>query len=704
MAPRVCDGAIIILDIGKNVSQKEEKDEKSFFIEAREFVSRLIERKILSQGKNLVGLLLLGSKKTHNRMAEECDDAFRHLDMILELQEPTWEMIRNLPETPSKSRGDWIEALIVAADHFKNGISGIKFTSKKIILVTNFMSATCLDGSDIEQVMNGFKEDDFELDVIGPDLSDNSLKGEDIEMAKKFIETTNGATASFKDAMRYLLFHKKKVVNSMPWNVDLSIGPNIKIPVSSYIRLKDEPAVNKWMKAVKDPVTLTSSTTEAIIKNKIHMNTENQTVVNHDAVISGYHYGQQIIPFTECDKSLLYNSGEKCLSLYGFTHSSIISWQNLRGDGLSYVFGRKGDKKAQHTIRCLVECLHEMNLVGLVRRVYNKGCAPKMYALMPVIDNDNYICLSMAEVCYSDEIKYMTFPSTNLKRFECSDEEVNAFKDLIGAMDLTKAYDDTFDDTEAFPIAETVSPAVQYVLDCIAFRAMNPGKPLPKPRDDIMMLFKVPPLVEKRSREPLEKLKNMFTLVKIQKKRKQEVKHTVTEDKTAQNDEKPNGHVLEDKIPLIKLPVANPTLVTKIGTNTPVDDFKTLVDNGKTLTDLSIGMTDAIENLVYCNLDGTYSKALTTMRFFRAECVKADPTPYNDWIIKFKKTLNERKIEDVIALICSNQLDLILKEENNLSTYDNLNSCESQLYENDTVPDGTELTIDQEINDLFDEM
>lgn len=45
-----------------------------------------------------------------------------------------------------------MDALVVAADHFKNGLSQVKVNSKKIILMTNFMCPTCLDENDIEKV------------------------------------------------------------------------------------------------------------------------------------------------------------------------------------------------------------------------------------------------------------------------------------------------------------------------------------------------------------------------------------------------------------------------------------------------------------------------------------------------------------------------------------------------------------------------
>ena len=95
---------LIILDIGRNVSTAEEKGEKSFFENAKECTARIIERKVLSQGKNLVGIILLGSKKTKNNMASQYDGAFKHIEVLSELQTPTWKMIRSLPEKVNKTR------------------------------------------------------------------------------------------------------------------------------------------------------------------------------------------------------------------------------------------------------------------------------------------------------------------------------------------------------------------------------------------------------------------------------------------------------------------------------------------------------------------------------------------------------------------------------------------------------------------------
>ncbi|XP_059050641.1 X-ray repair cross-complementing protein 5-like [Achroia grisella] len=703
MPPKIDQASIIILDIGKNVALPDEKV-GSFFDKAKACAARVLERKIMNQGKSLVGLILLGSKKTQNNMAKSSDGNFKYIEMLAELQSPSWEMIRNLPNTPSNKKGDWIDALIVAADHFKNGISGVKIAEKKIILMTNFKAPTYADAVEIEQVCNGFKEEEFEVDVIGPDIYEDFEKFEgDYKIARHFVENTGGATATFDNTMRYLLFHKKKSVGAMPWNVDLSIGPNIKIPVSSFIKSKDEPAVKKWGKAVKDSMSNTASSAEAILKHKTYV-TENQTVIQNDDITKGYYYGQYIIPNSNIYETP-YESGEKCLSVYGFTDVNNIKWENLNGNGISYVFGRKDDKKAQYAVRCLVECLLDQNLAAIARRVYNKGNAPKMYALFPVIDTNNYICLSMIEICYKEDIKYMAFPVTNLKKYECTNKQVEGFKNLIKAMNLSNAYDETYDDREAFPIAETVSPSVQYILDCIAFRAMNPEKPLPQPRDDIMMLFKVPPLVEKRSRDPLNNLKDLFILKKIEHRVKNQ-----KDNRAPLLDSKDDQTIVEFKdpsndIPKVHLNAAKGNEVIGIGTENPIMDFETLLDKHQTVPDLSSQMSTAIERLFYSNFDGNFGKALNTLTYFRNKCVQTDPSCYNNWYMQYKISLAECSNDDILKVINDKKLGFILKEENVLSTYESPDSHEeSQLYENDTVPDMTEVTVKSDVHDMFDEM
>ncbi|GBP10631.1 X-ray repair cross-complementing protein 5 [Eumeta japonica] len=703
MAPLNVDATIIVMDIGRNVSESEDKNDKSFFKSARECVIRIIERKIMSRPKDLIGIILLGSKKTNNVLAEQCDGAFRHIEVLCELTAPNWQVLRDLPEKALKKEGDWFEALIVAAERLKNSTFGK--VNKKVILMTNFQHPAVI-GDNSEQVLNGFVEDKIEVDIIGPEIFDDVYKGDDIDLARKFVEVTDGVNVTFENAMRYLLFHRKKAVTPMLWNVGLSIGESISIPVSVYGRIRDETVIKKWQKAVKNPVTNTASTVEGVYRNTKFISTENQTEVEAENIIPAYMYGGFAVPISSTNESMLYNSGDKCLSIYGFTNTDNIKWHNLTGNGVSYLFGRKGNKKAQATIDTLIHCLKDLNMVGIVRRVYNKGNAPVMHVLFPVIDNNDFICLSLVALCFKEDIKSMAFPPTNLKKYNSSEEQINAFKDLIKAMDLMNANDENYDDKEAFPVAETVNPSIQYILDCIAFRAMNPGKPLPQPRDDIIMLFKVPSLVEKRAREPVDRLKKLFVLKEIEikaKKGKQKVNNT-------NNSTSFNNDIVTEDVPKMNLQLLQKLHlseeVTSIGTIDPISDMKALLNKGKTLADLKLEIVEVIENLIYINFDDDYTKALETMRFFRTESVNNEPSHYNDWLVTFKSNLMERQKNNVLHMIIEEKLNLITKDENSSSSFtlEDTNKEDSQLYENDTIPNSTELLISSELNDLYDEM
>ncbi|XP_014361354.2 X-ray repair cross-complementing protein 5 [Papilio machaon] len=701
MSQKVDQATIIILDIGKNTSS-DDKSENNFFEKAINCTKRIIERKIMSQGKDLVGILLLGSKKTRNNLAEQCPGDFKRIELFIDLETPSWKMIRDLPTAPTIAKGDWFDALIVAADFFKNCFSGYKTQNRRILLMTNFESTSKVDESQFEQVLNGFKEEDFQVDVIGYDIYSDTYKNNDVHFIRRLVDGTNGVSALFDDTMRYLVFHKKRHVNPIPWNVDLCIGPNIKIPVSSYIRIKDEHVVKSWTKAVRDPVTGSASVTEAATKKTLYMNPENKDVVKSPELIKGFHYGQELIPFLDVDKTLIYNSGPKSLTVYGFTDAKRVQWQNLNGDGLSYIFGRKGDKKAQEAVRTLVECLIESNLVGIVRRVYNNGNAPRMYVLMPVIDPNDYVCLSMAGICFKEEIKYMAFPQ--IEKVTCNKEQVDAFKDLIKAMDLTNAYNDDYDDNEAFPVAETISPSIQYVLDCIAFRAMNPGKPLPPPRKDIMMLFSVPELIEKNSVDIIDKLKTLFVLKKVEIKKRNKKQDVSNNDDAMDSSSKMNESIVND-LPKVDLPISSKTdKIKNIGTVDPINDYKALKDLGKPMKEIVSEMTNAIECLFHSNLDGHCARALDAMKFLRTESIVGDPSDYNNWLRNFKIELHNRNKNNIIELIKEKQLNYIIKDENSLSKYDSNDCDESQFYEMDTAPNITETDISTEVNDFFNDM
>ncbi|CAH2043304.1 unnamed protein product, partial [Iphiclides podalirius] len=142
----------------------------------------------MCQGKDLIGVILMGTKETKNSLAEQCPGSFKHIKFFSELELPAWKTIRELPSVPTQYRGDWFDALVVAADYFKNGFSGIKCLNRRIILMTNFECYSSVDENDFKQALNGFKEGDIQVDVIGCDIYSEICKNNDIDLVKKIVE------------------------------------------------------------------------------------------------------------------------------------------------------------------------------------------------------------------------------------------------------------------------------------------------------------------------------------------------------------------------------------------------------------------------------------------------------------------------------------------------------------------------------------
>lgn len=66
-----------------------------------------------------MGLILLGSEDTNNPLADE--DAYNNIEISHRLQSANWEMVHTISSFKNGTSvdGDWLDALIVAADFLK---------------------------------------------------------------------------------------------------------------------------------------------------------------------------------------------------------------------------------------------------------------------------------------------------------------------------------------------------------------------------------------------------------------------------------------------------------------------------------------------------------------------------------------------------------------------------------------------------------
>ncbi|XP_077286689.1 X-ray repair cross-complementing protein 5 Ku80 [Arctopsyche grandis] len=687
MAPSSVEATVLILDIGPSVARKEKNGTLSFYEKARSCIMRIIERKIFSRPCDLIGVIIMGSEDT-NHYFDSNDHRYRNLSIAIKLTTPSWDLIENLAENvkTSEYNADWIGALIVAADFLESDLGNTKVAHKKIVLMTDLKTCPKVNEVDISSVVDMYQSKELELIVIGPDIwidedsepaymMDKGKQQEESEIIlKKIVSDLSGITCSFEEALLQLIFHKRKATNPYPWNVDLCIGSNISIPVSGYGKIRDDKTIGQWRKRYKGPNDEQYFNPDQIINKKSYFQKEdNTTAVDELDIVSGYLYGQTAVPFTKLDKTMEYESGPKCLTVFGFTKRSNINWNNLSGDGTTYVVARKGDENATIALDALVTTLERLNLVAIVRKVYNKSTAPHMNVLFPNVDDD-YKCLSMINLAYKEDYRYMAFPSLNKKKYIANDDQIKAIDDLIDSMDLS-AVDEY--GREFLSLENSVNPVIQHFFDTISHRARHPDEPLPPIRPEVQELLEVPIPITKIMLEPLESVKKNFELIIHEKVKtgKYWVNQNLKQEDKSSDIAEPSTSSITPKVstvPKVSTSVASimASQTTRVGTVNPVKDFTELLQNGEPFDSVCEQMIESIERLVLFTLSSNNTKPLSALKALRVECVLKNTLIFNNWISQFKVALLERCKEDFFDVLVAQKLGLITKTENPSSTCD----------------------------------
>lgn len=547
-----------------------------------------------------------------------------------------------------------------------------------------------------------YRENNLELIVIGPDIWGDDLhdKPKDTEqqkselLLKTMVTDLDATTCSFEEAIEQLIFHKRKSTKPMPWNVDLTIGTKISIPISGYGKIRDDKTVGQWRKWYKNPIENTFDSYWITSKVNYYMKEDNTAEVDELDIVRGYMYGQTIIPYTKMDAEMEYKSGPRCLSVFGFTDKSNINWNNLTGDGITYVVARKDDDNAKVALDAFVTTLDNLKKVAIARKVYNNNGAPHMNVLIPVIEEDHK-CLSMINLAYKEDYRRIAFPSLDKEKFRSDSEQIKAVDSLIESLNLSLVFEEN---KEYFPIENSVNPSIQNFFDTLSYRALHPDEPLPPQRPEVQDLLQIPEPFVKMMDEPIKSIKKNFELIVHEKVKTG--KYWVNQY-LKQEDDAPTASTSVPAKTNVTVASVMASQTTQVGTIQPADDFKELVSQGEPLVAVSEQMIDVIERLVFQTLDTNYNKPLLALKTLREECVAHNPSIFNNWIVQMKTVLLERSKESFFTFVIDQKLGLISKEENADSTATDINIASFYNIKPDKINDDIDDMDTSDIDDLF---
>jgi len=712
----------IVLDVGPSMVQTP-PGVSSALDTAIEGINMILQRKMFSEAKDEVALILFGCADTENPLSD--GDTYQNIVLKRPLGVPDFDLLETVQNDlqPSDSPGDFLDALVVAMDHLETGLQGKKgFGTRRLILFSD-LGGPFAD-QELETIVGAIQKTGTELNVIGPNLDDEDegdqkpadgaradgggqgqghrkqksaqqKAGE--ALLKHMLDQVTGECYSFSEALPALSYFQSRQVKPMAWKVNLEIG-SVAIPVAGYSRLKEFKLKQSWKKVYAQDTSVTPGTLRTY-----HMKDEEETEVDKEDLVEGYRYGNTLVPMSSDDKDAMKYRAEKCLKVLGFTKIDNFKRQHLLGDGVLSIQAQKDDQAAAVALSSLINALYETNSVAIARRVYSAASGPKLGCLFPHI-KAKYECLFWVELPYAEDIRTFTFGSLPLtedspahKKFHPTDDQLACMDDLITNMDLTQALvDEDGDREEALKPKVTFNPYFQRVYQCLQHRALNPDDPIPE-LSPIVAAYLTPPEELVDAAGPvLERMQKAFKL-------------EVTETKKAGQTGGDMFKESQDDGPLAKkiklddgdlaggLKGMTKAEITEVGSVTPTADFKVLISRkDKDFWDEACQQMQARVKQIVMDSFGQqfYPKAIDCLRLLRQECInKAEPEVFNSFLAKFKDTLIGKGRRDFLELIVKEKQILISKIE----------SEESRVTKHQAEAFGSEVNGDEGAADDFDD-
>lgn len=557
---------------------------------AKNCVNMIIQRKIFSESKDEIAVVLFGTSETNNVLADQGDPEFGNINVIQDFKTANWELLEQIDKIHGcDASSDYMkESVLVLAIHMlQNTEKSKKFFSRRILFLSRFDIPFYTNK--ISKICDDLKTSKIDLNIIGPlsyseeDVNNgdciqpfsNSSEVTDVSGSaiRSILKEVNGESYSFEEAIPALIYYQKKKVQALPWNANLDIGTNLSIPISAYIKV-NESRPKSWKNAYARKV---NAKLERKTKYLLNDDDEacNPVSLSNDSIVRAFKYGTTLVPYTDEDKmNMDYQSGDKGMKVLGFTKAENVHRYHYIGDKSMYVFGQKNRELAGVILAPFIHALHETKMVAIVRYVYSPKSAPKIGFLSPKI-KPNYECLIFIALPFMEDLRHYIFApldadSKNLP----TEEQLSAVDDLISSMDLSTAIvDEESSLGEALKPKYTVNPYLQRLYQCLQYRSLHPEKPLPELSPHIEAIINPPPKLVKMAEPAVNRIKELFPLKQHAQKRSREVGASIFE--TFESDTK--RAKLDDVDVFSGLGSAIGDKITSVGSVNPVQDFQYLL-------------------------------------------------------------------------------------------------------------------------------
>ncbi|XP_030885775.1 X-ray repair cross-complementing protein 5 [Leptonychotes weddellii] len=559
---------VLCMDVGSAMSNSLPGEESPFEL-AKKVMTMFVQRQVFAESRDEIALVLFGTDGTENALAGK--DQYQNITVHRHLMLPDFDLLEDIERKiqPGSQQADFLDALIVCMDVIQQETVGKKFEKRHIEVFTDLSSPFSKDQLDV--IIHNLKKFGISLQFFLPfpvgkedgtgDRGDGNsrsdhhgpsfpLKGiteqqkEGIRMVKKVMMSLEGEDGldeiySFSESLRQLCVFKKIEKRSVPWSCTLTIGSSLFIKIVAYKSIIQERVKKSW--TVVDARTLKK---EDLQKETVYcLNDDNETEVPKEDTIQGFRYGSDIVPFSKVDEEhMKYKSEGKCFSVLGFCRSSQVHRRYFMGNQVLKVFAAKDDEAAAVALSSLIHALDELDMVAVVRYAYDRRAHPQVGAALPYI-KDAYECLIYVQLPFMEDLRQYMFSSLkNNKKY-----------------------------------IPTGSGSCE---QCLLHRALHPQEPLPPIQQHILNMLDPPTEVTAKCQILLSKIKTVFPLTEVIKKKDQVTAQNIFQDN---HEEGPTSKKLktEEGEACFSISSLAEGSVTSVGSVNPAENFRVLVRQKK---------------------------------------------------------------------------------------------------------------------------
>jgi ATP-dependent DNA helicase 2 subunit 1 len=521
----VKDAVLFAIEVSESMLKKppasdsKKADTNSPLLAALKCAYHLMQQRIISNPRDLMGILLYGTEASKFYDEDESTRggwSFPHCYLLTDLNVPEADDVKELKQLVEDEDSDGVAeifkpstetvsmhtVLFCANQVFQQRASN--FSSRRLFLVTDndnphannkaFRSQATVRAKDlydlgviIELFPISTPDHEFDTKLFYSDIvykaspSDpeaiayNPTSITDVDMSKLKSGSSDGITLlqSLLSTVASKIMAKRALFSSVP----LEIGPNLRISVKGYLLYKrQKPARSCY-------IYLESETPQIVKGNRTQLADVGEVVQKAD-IRKAYTFGGERIVFTEEEQKSLRDFGEPIIRIIGFKPlSKLPFWANIKNSTFLYP-SEEDYVGSTRTYSALHRKLSTSSIFGLCWFIPRRNSTPVMAALIPTLsapdtDSRNLAAVShtgapqglhLIPLPFADDIR-INPPATSTTPIHAPDTLVDLMRPIIQQLQLPKG----MYDPNRYP-----NPSLQWhyrILQALALEEDLPSKP-----------------------------------------------------------------------------------------------------------------------------------------------------------------------------------------------------------------------------------